>query len=305
MHSYVKLFYSALLLVLLTPHLLYAEEVFVLKTSDIIPYNTCVDGLREALSSYSLTVSNMEEDLDKGKEIITSIQETKPKLLIAVGPQAAFLLSEMNYALPKLFCMVLNPQKLLRQDKLYSGVSINIPPAFQLQQIKKTFPARLKVGVFFSETSNKTLIELLQKEAAGTGLSLVPFPIRSASDILPGITSKAFSPDVLLMLPDEQINAQKIVEYIIKESLRRKIPVVGYNSWFAKNGAILSFIIDYRDVGLQAGSMGMSILKEGRTSGSTVETPARIRISVDLKTAQKLGIQISPEVIQQAEEVIR
>lgn len=107
------------------------------------------------------------------------------------------------------------------------------------------------------------------------------------------------------MIPDELINSQKIVEYIIKESVRRTIPVVGYNSWFAKNGAILSFIIDYRDIGVQAAGMGIKILKEGRNTGTTVETPARIRISIDLKTAQKLGIQISPKVIQQAEEVIR
>ena len=65
------------------------------------------------------------------------------------------------------------------------------------------------------------------------------------------------------MIPDEQINSQKIVEYLIKESLRRKTPVVGYNSWFAKNGAILSFIIDYRDVGVQAGTMAMKLLKQG------------------------------------------
>ena len=107
------------------------------------------------------------------------------------------------------------------------------------------------------------------------------------------------------MIPDEQINSQKIVEYIIKEALRRKIPVVGYNSWFAKNGAILSFIIDYRDVGIQAGTMAMKLLKQGAAARVAIEAPARIRVSIDEKTAQKLGIQIAPGAIQQADEVIR
>jgi putative ABC transport system substrate-binding protein len=305
MHRCANILYAALFFLLFAPQLVHAEEVFVLKTSDIIPYNNCIEGLRETLSAHSLQVFNMEGDLDKGKEIIATIQEKKPKLLIAVGTQAAFLLSEMNYPFPKLFCMVLNPQKLLGREKLYSGVSINIPPDFQLQQIKKTFPGRSRVGVFFSESSNKSLIEILQRDASGLKLTLVTFPIISASDILPTITTKDFLIDVLLMIPDEQINSQKIVEYIIKESVRRKIPVVGYNSWFAKNAAILSFIIDYRDVGIQAGTMGSRILKEGRNTGVTVEPPARIRISIDLKTAQKLGIQVAPSVIQQAEEVIR
>jgi putative ABC transport system substrate-binding protein len=108
------------------------------------------------------------------------------------------------------------------------------------------------------------------------------------------------------MVPDEKINSQKIVEYIIKESLRRKIPVVGYNSWFAKNGAILSFLIDYRDVGVQAGAMAAQMIKAGsNTAPERIESPAKIQVSIDLKTAEKLGIQISATSIQQASEVIR
>jgi putative ABC transport system substrate-binding protein len=161
------------------------------------------------------------------------------------------------------------------------------------------------VGVFFSQGENKTVVESLRKEADLQGLAIVGLPITSASDILPAIASKDFSIDALLMIPDEQINSQKIVEYIIKEALRRTIPVVGYNSWFAKNGAILSFIIDYRDMGIQAGTMAMKLLKQGATTRVAIETPARIRVSIDEKTAQKLGIQIAPGAIQQADEVIR
>jgi putative ABC transport system substrate-binding protein len=201
--------------------------------------------------------------------------------------------------------MVLNPPRLIAKEKLYSGVSLNIPLAYQLQQIKKTFPERKRVGVFFSQGENKTVVESLRKEADLQGLAIVGLPITSASDILPAIASKDFSIDALLMIPDEQINSQKIVEYIIKEALRRTIPVVGYNSWFAKNGAILSFIIDYRDMGIQAGTMAMKLLKQGATTRVAIETPARIRVSIDEKTAQKLGIQIAPGAIQQADEVIR
>ena len=305
MHQCSKILHATFLLLLILYRLGEAEEVFVLKTSDIIPYNTCIEGLRESLSTYSLQVFNMEGDLDKGREIIAAIQEKRPRMLIAVGPQASFLLSEITYPFPKFFCMVLNPQKLIGQQKLYSGVSLNMPLSFQLRQIKKSFPERKRVGLFFSKSLDRTIIESFLREAASLGLVLVTFPITSASDILPAIDSKEFSIDTLLMMPDEQINSQKIVEYIIKESLRRKIPVVGYNRWFASNGAILSFIIEYRDLGLQAGDMALRMVKQGLAAPLTIESPARIKMSIDLKTAQKLGIQISPEIIQQADEVIR
>jgi ABC-type uncharacterized transport system substrate-binding protein len=51
--------------------------------------------------------------------------------------------------------------------------------------------------------------------------------------------------------------------------------------------------------------MAMNLLKQGANTRVTVEAPARIRVSIDEKTAQKLGIQIAPGAIQQADEVIR
>jgi putative ABC transport system substrate-binding protein len=301
----LKISFLALLLLPALNPAARADDVLVINTSAIIPYNTCIEGLRETLSAESLQVVNIESDLEKGKELVSSIRERQYRLIVAVGPQASFLLAEEKFSAPKLFCMVLNPQRLIPKEKLYSGVSLNIPTAYQLQQIKKTFPGRKRIGVFFSQGENKTQIDVLQKEAALQGLVMVGLPIASASDILPALAAPNFSIDVLLMIPDEQINSQKIVEYIIKESLRRKTPVVGYNSWFAKNGAILSFIIDYRDVGVQAGTLAMKLLKQGAPARAAIEAPARTRVSIDLKTAQKLDIRVSPNAVQQADEVIR
>ena len=302
-----KIFLITLLMAMQISGFAVAEEVFVIKTSDIIPYDTCVAGLREALSAYSFQVFNMEGDLEKGREQLNTFKDNKQsQIIIAVGPQAAFVLSEINYKAAKLFCMVLNPQKVIPREKRYSGVSLNIPVSYQLKQIKSAFPERKRIGVFFSLPENKQVMESLQQEAVALGVGIVGFPIATASDILPAIASKNFTIDVLLMVPDEKINSQKIVEYIIKESLRRKIPVVGYNSWFAKNGAILSFLIDYRDVGVQAGAMVAQMIKAGsNTAPERIESPAKIQISIDLKTAEKLGIQISATSIQQANEVIR
>ena len=47
------------------------------------------------------------------------------------------------------------------------------------------------------------------------------------------------------------------------------------------------------------------ILLEGLSADIGIVPPEKVRISVDLKTAEKLGVKISPAVIQQAHEVIR
>jgi putative ABC transport system substrate-binding protein len=146
---------------------------------------------------------------------------------------------------------------------------------------------------------------MFYKHAKEKSMFIIAFPITSASEIPAIINSKEFSIDILLIIPDNTLGSTKIVEYVIKESLRRKIPVVGYNSWFAKNGALLSFIIDYRDMGIQTGEIAKRILLQSPAEGIGISAPEKIKISVNLKIAKKLDIKISSAIVQQSYEVTR
>jgi ABC-type uncharacterized transport system substrate-binding protein len=80
---------------------------------------------------------------------------------------------------------------------------------------------------------------------------------------------------------------------------------VGYNSWFAKNGAVLAFAVDYKGVGQQVASLARTLLAGGAMEAAVFAPPAKLKISIDAKTAEKLGVQLAPASIQQADEVIK
>lgn len=279
-------------------------DVSIMSSSDIIPYNTCIEGIKESLDGYDLQTVNIAENVEEGRDALSDIVKKKPKLVIAVGPQAAFVLSSQQSFL-RLFCMILNPVKLLGQEGLFPGVSLNIPPHFQIQKIKETFPERKRVGVFFNKTLNRATVDILADEAKKRDMAIVGFPVESAQEIPAILSSKEYVLDVLLVIPDDQLGSTKIVEYLIKESLRKKIPVVGYNSWFAKNGAVLSFIVDYKNVGAQTAALAKKLLNGSMLDRGGIMYPEKIKISLDVKTAEKIGVKLSPAVIQQADEVIR
>ncbi len=302
---WLKISFRLLFFLCLSSSLAHATDIFILSSSDIIPFSRCIEGIKETMSEHSFQLFNIEEDLEKGRDVLSEIRKKNPKLVIAVGPQAAYLLSQEQDSLPRLFCMVLNPLKLLGQNRIYPGISLNIPPEFQLETIKDAFPDRKRLGVFFSKKSNQSVIDVFNEKAKKNNRVLIPFQILSPNDIPSIINSKDFSIDVLLMIPDSRIKSTKIVEYIIKESLRRKIPVVGYNSWFAQNGALLSFVIDYRKAGMQTGITGKRIISGDYPGKPGILPPEKIKISIDLKTAKKLGVKISPGIIQKADEVIK
>lgn len=287
------------------PFRVLATDVAIVSSSDIIPYTTCIDGIKDALSAFALQTTVLPEDTEEALEALKEIKDKNPRVMIAVGPQAAFAMTKEKGSPKRLFCMILNPDKLFGQAGAFPGVSLNISPAFQMQKIRETLPGRARIGVFYTREANQSAIDTLAAEAKKNALTLMPFPVTSAGQISTTLASKDFAVDALLIIPDEMLGSTKIVEYIIKEALRRKIPVIGYNSWFAKNGAVLAFAVDYKGVGQQVADLARALLAGGTQEAAVFAPPAKIKISIDAKTAEKLDVQLAPASIQQADEVIK
>lgn len=283
-----------------------AVDVAIVSSSDILPYTTCRDAIQEQLADVSLFTATIGDDIARGREVLDDVKRQEPKVVIAIGPQAAFLLSqEQTLAGRRLFCMVLNPHRLLGTVGLFPGVSLNIPPDLQIRTIKQAFPDRKRIGVFYSRDLNQETVDSLNREARALGLVLVTMPIGSAQEISGLLSSRETVFDVLLIIPDEKLGSTKVVEYIIKQSLRRNLPVVGYNSWFAKNGAVLSFFIDYKGIGRQTATLARRILNGTALETNAIMPPESVKISIDVKTAEKIAVTLSPEVIKSADEVQR
>jgi len=306
MHYIYKLLYFVLIVFFLNSGKAFAADVFILLSSDIIPYESCVEGLETALAEKTVAVLNMKGNLEQGVKLLKKIRKEKARLIIAVGPQAAYVVSrDTDLSCFRVFCMVRNPGKILGENP-FPGVSLNMPsPKFQLRKIKAAFKNKKRVGMFYDPVSNQAVVDGFVRAAESLAMEIVPFPIRSRKDISRVINSNRFSTDVLLIIPDAQLRSEKIIGYIIEASLKRKIPVIGYNSWFARNGALLSFLINYREIGLQAGEMSKRMMNGEPMDNNLVVPPKKIGVSVDLKTAKKLGIRISQEIIDQAEKVVR
>ncbi len=283
----------------------FAVDIALVSSSKIIPYTACIEGIKEALSDFSLQTTVVPPDMEDARETVKDIRSSSPRLMIAIGPQAAFAMAADEAPVPRLFCMILNPDKVLGKAVNFPGISLNISPAFQMQKIRETLPGRRRIGVFYTPRANQTTIDQLAAEAKNNDLQLMPFPVTSAGQISGVLASKEFAADALLIIPDEQLGSTKIVAYVIKELLRKKVPVIGYNSWFAKNGAVLAFSVDYKGIGLQAASLARDLLAGGIAAGRGTMAPGKIKISIDAITAAKLGVQLVPAVLERADEVIR
>jgi len=297
----------ALLLIAAPDSVLSSSEIIIIKSSDIIPYQKAVEGFKKNFPQGTYREYVIDEDVqDKGKLVLKNAVERGGDLIVAVGPEAAYLAGTTAISIPMIFTMVSNPEKLFPEgDAVHRGVSLNLPISLQLEQIKSTFVGRKKIGVFYTPEHNQKTLASIMLQATALGLSVAGMPINSQKGIPEFLESPMSGIDVLLLIPDRTIGSEKILKYLIKSMLLKKIPVVGFNEWFAENGAILSFSLDYEEIGKQTAEYARKLLDEKSLPGTFVQEPSRVRTIINLKVAQKLSVAIAAETIDSASEVIQ
>jgi len=298
-----KFLFFILLCILISPSIHAGEEVSLILSQGIIPYHRAVEGVKKKMPGFQFTEYNLEKASKGGESILKRLQRGTPKLIFAVGPEAASLLKDFETTSTRVFTMILNPEKILPHPLPFPGVSMNYPPSILLLHIKKAFPERKKVGIFYSPDLNAHLIEQYENEGEKTGLTIRPFPIHLSAQIRSTLENSRFDPDIVLFIPDRVIIKEKLINYIIEECLFRKIPAVGFNTWFARSGALMAFYLNYEEVGKQTADLALKYL-ENKNLVPWIEPPGKLRIILNQKVARKFDIKISEEIKAEADKSI-
>ncbi len=271
-----------------------AKRVAVILSSEIRPYVEAAEGLNAALAETLDIVPPEVFSLDKypGKaltDLAGKLAAENFDLMASIGPAASrFLWAEpAPTAGGRLYCMVLNPEKVLDGPER-CGISLNIPVATQLAAISRGLPAVRRLGLLFDPLHNASFFA--EAALAGTGLGLGVFPLRvsAGKEIADTLAEQWSRLDALWLVPDRTVISEAVVRYIIREALFKRVPVIGYNRFFYDSGAALAFIMDYQELGRQAGGLGREML----AGGTCRTTPPVFHAWLNPKVLARLGLQL-------------
>lgn len=278
-------------------------EVAVLISRNIKPYIEAFEGFKSTFQENGkkrLSVFILEEFKDKNQlRLRKKLNEGKINLIVCIGPEAARFSWNNSDSLPNaLYTMVLHPEKIIKQPLLDCGISMDIPLRVQIQEISKVFPTIRKIGLLYDPEFNELLVNQIGEAASIYDIQIVPLKVTSRKKITSTLKKNWDRIDGLWMIPDRTVISESIVQYIIKKALLKKKAVIGYNRFFYKSGAVMAFVFNYKDLGIQAANMASGIL-----SGIPCrKTDPEFHVWLNLKMIQKLGLSVPEKVLRQIEK---
>lgn len=271
--------------------------IVVVKTRNIGPYNSAASAFKKELLSRGGSLKIIELDME-GKDnsaIAGQVKNIKPDLALTLGTQATKAIRSASLGIPIVYAMVLKPEE---SNISPPGVDMDIPLELKLREFKRIAPNAKKVGVIYCSMHSPA-----QASFQRLGFELVSKKVSSQKEF-PSALDEVFSKvDCFLMVADPDIYLPKTVEFLLLQSLQKKIPVIGLSSAYAKAGALVAFDCDYADMGRQSAELVLKVLnKEGPSLNETLY-PRRVTLSLNLMVAQRLGIDVPESMIKEASEV--
>jgi len=298
---------SITLLLTCVSGLLYAGEsieITVIKSRDLRPYTIVSRAFKDHLNELN-TDARIRECTLKGRRaddllvIRAKIKAETPDLVLTLGTPATKLAQEVVKDVPALFTMVLDPKA---GNVSPPGVVIDISPEVKLRQLKRILPNAKRVGLVYSDKSVSAYQKIAQA-GARLGFEVICEKIGSGKELPEGFEDISWRIDCFLMIVDSKIYFRKSVEYLLREALSKKIPVVGLSSAYTKAGALISFDCDYEDLGKQTGEIALKLLSGVKSSDIGFVGPRRIDFTLNLAVAERLGIRIPANIRREAREV--
>jgi ABC-type uncharacterized transport system substrate-binding protein len=174
-----------------------------------------------------------------------------------------------------------------------------------LEILKEAVPTATRIGVLWNPTTPSQVPGLQAVKAAGEKLSL-------ALHIVPAATVEEFD-NALASMARERVAGVFVVPSpltlmraprLAQLALQYRLPTMFAPGENVEAGGLMSYGADRNDLVRRAALYIDKILKGAKPADLPVEQASKYQLTINLKTAKALGLEIPPTLLARADEVI-
>jgi putative tryptophan/tyrosine transport system substrate-binding protein len=152
------------------------------------------------------------------------------------------------------------------------------------------------------DPSPRAALDSAQTAAAELGIELVLYEARDDAAMVAAAANIPSDVDALFMLPDSLAIAH--TNDFVAATLARNLPFSSPTGEQVRQGALVAFGINFYEAGRQAARLADQILRGQDPADLPVEE-AEFFLTINLETADAIGLPISDEILNQASDLIR
>jgi putative ABC transport system substrate-binding protein len=174
-----------------------------------------------------------------------------------------------------------------------------------LEVLKEIAPKVRRVAFVYSPEISAHVAFMHAAEAASSslGMKVTAAGVRNAADIESALTAFAKEPNGgLIVAPSPLIATGQ--DLIIALAVRLHLPAIYPFRYFCTNGGLVSYGFDPVEQQRGAALYVDRILKGEKPGDLPVQAPTKYNLVINLKTAKELGLVVSLQLQQRADEVI-
>jgi putative ABC transport system substrate-binding protein len=135
------------------------------------------------------------------------------------------------------------------------------------------------------------------------GIELIAKPVRTEAEAQTALSqAKRGEADGILAPFSISLN---IPGFVLEAAAQQGLPAMFDSAFYVEHGGLTSYGADFYESGKQAARLVDKILKGAKPADLPVEVNAKIEFTINLNTAKALGLTIAPEVLFQADRLIR
>jgi putative ABC transport system substrate-binding protein len=177
----------------------------------------------------------------------------------------------------------------------------------RVQSLKEAVPQITRLGILQTRNVRERFSALNREIAVKNSVSIVGPPLERPTDeqeynrVFAALAQEG-AEGLLVNDESENINYRRL---IVELAAKHRLPSVYVYRPFVEAGGLMSYGIDVPELGHRVVDMVDQILKAGaKPADIPIFQPTKFELSINLKTAKTLGIELPPLLVARADNVI-
>jgi putative tryptophan/tyrosine transport system substrate-binding protein len=171
-----------------------------------------------------------------------------------------------------------------------------------LELLKEVAPAVRRVANVLTENAQNLYGPEIENAARALSIQTSELHYRNAVDIVRAIDAFATEPNGGLIVSPPAAAPNR--EIIFKLAAQHRLPAISFDAFFVTEGALMTYGSYEAEIWRRDASFVDRILRGTKVSDLPVEFPAKFHLVINMKTAKAIGLEISPTLLAQVDEVI-